>query len=165
MTEAATNPTPTSTHSSPRQPPVSLFRLRRPSRRPLQFLCSNFASPLAHTPTPTSTFLRDPQARTYLPYHLFQPDMLFRLRQPSRQPPLPQFLCSDFACISSRRPLRLRRRRHAREAPRHRTYNNAAHAPLKPPPPSSPASPPPRTRSPPLLLKIEYLGTHTPVLR
>ena len=65
MTEAATNPTPTSTHSGPRQPPVSLFRLRQPSRRPLQFLCSDFANPLAHTPTPTSTFLRDPQARTH----------------------------------------------------------------------------------------------------
>jgi len=34
MTEAATNPTPTSTRSSPRQPPVPLFRLFKPFRQP-----------------------------------------------------------------------------------------------------------------------------------
>jgi hypothetical protein len=63
MTEAATNPTPTSTHSGPRQPPVPFSDFANLPANPQflcsdfanlsanpQFLCSDFANPIAHTP-------------------------------------------------------------------------------------------------------------------
>ena len=61
MTEAATNPTPTSTHSIPRQPPVPLFRLRQPSR-----LYPDAKLDLSSRPTSPYPFLS---------HHLLQPSM------------------------------------------------------------------------------------------